>query len=159
MSKLLLTSAAFENGKPVPRKYTGDGDDVSPPLAWSNVPAGTRQFALIVDDPDAPTPEPWVHWVLYQLAGSATSLPERIPPAARVAVCGGLLQGQNSWPRSTGYRGPAPPKGHGVHHYHFRLYALNTELDLKAGLDKAGLLAAIQGHVLSTAELIGTYER
>lgn len=159
MNRLNLTSTAFENGQPIPRKHTGDGEDASPPLAWSGVPAGTKELALIVDDPDAPTPEPWVHWVLYKVPSGTTSLPERVTPSRHATAPRGALQGANSWPKGIGYRGPAPPKGHGVHHYHFRLYALDTELKADAGADKASLMQAMQGHILSEGELIGTYER
>jgi Raf kinase inhibitor-like YbhB/YbcL family protein len=159
MSEFILSSTAFKQNHVIPRKHTGDGEDSSPALAWSGMPAGTRELALIVDDPDAPTPEPWVHWVLYKIPGDATSLPERVAPAQRVSQPRGGMQGLNSWPRGIGYRGPAPPKGHGVHHYYFRLYALDAELKLEPALDKAALLAAIEGHVLGEAELVGTYQR
>jgi Raf kinase inhibitor-like YbhB/YbcL family protein len=158
MAAIVVTSNAFTQNQPVPRKYTGDGQNVSPPLAWSGVPAETRQLALIVDDPDAPSPQPWVHWVLYQLAANATSLPEGVPPSQRVADPAGGLQGRNSWGR-VGYGGPEPPRGHGTHHYHFKLHALDTELKLAPGLDKSGLLKAMEGHILGTGELVGTYER
>lgn len=159
MTHIILTSSRFENGGPIPRRYTGDGDDASPPLAWSAVPAGTIELALIADDPDAPTAEPWVHWVLYKIPGGTTSLPEKIAPARHLAALHGALQGKNSWPNGIGYRGPAPPKGHGVHHYHFRLYALDTELNIEAGADKTSLISAMQGHIVAEGELIGTYER
>jgi Raf kinase inhibitor-like YbhB/YbcL family protein len=145
-----IKSPAFAAYAPIPKEHTGEGRDVSPPLAWTGVPAGTRELALICDDPDAPTPEPWVHWVLYGLPAETRSL------AAARAGCG--TEGTNSW-SSRGYRGPMPPRGHGMHHYSFRVYALDTELDAGAGLSKPELLAAIDGHVLGTGELIGTYER
>jgi Raf kinase inhibitor-like YbhB/YbcL family protein len=158
---MTIQSTAFGHGDPIPKKYTGDGADVSPPLAWSQVPAGAQELALICDDPDAPTPEPWVHWVIYQLPPDVTGLPEGVPTATRIDKPLVALQGRNSWSSggTTGYRGPAPPPRHGTHHYHFRLYALDAPLGLNAGIDKAALLTAMQGHILSEAELMGTYSR
>ena len=156
---IIMQSSAFKQNHTIPRRYTGDGDDVSPPLSWSGVPAATKELALIVDDPDAPTPEPWVHWVLYKIPATISSLPEKVLPALHVDSPPGALQGTNSWPKGIGYRGPAPPKGHGLHHYHFKLYALDTTPDLAPGADKAALLAAIKGHILTEGELIGTYQR
>ncbi len=153
-----LTSSAFARGSKIPRRHTGDGEDLSPPLAWSQLPAGTLALALIVDDPDAPTPEPWIHWVLYNLKPDASGLPEGITPVEKPAKPAGVVQGKNSW-GGIGYRGPAPPKGHGLHHYRFRLYAIEKALDLKPGLDANALARAIHGHVLGVAELQGTYER
>lgn len=156
---IILQSSAFKQNHSIPRRYTGDGDDVSPPLSWSGVPSATKELALVVDDPDAPTPEPWVHWVLYKIPPTTSSLPEKVVPALHVASPAGALQGTNSWPKGIGYRGPAPPKGHGLHHYHFKLYALDTSLDLAPGADKTTLLAAIKGHIIGEGELIGTYQR
>jgi Raf kinase inhibitor-like YbhB/YbcL family protein len=131
-----IQSKAFVPGESVPRQHTGDGKD----------------------DPDAPSPEPWVHWVIYDLPGDLTGLPEGIPTKAELSDPKGAVQGKNSW-GTIGYRGPAPPKGHGVHHYHFKLYALDAKLELPAGLGKNELLKRIGGHVLAQGELIGTYER
>ncbi|MBN2583664.1 MAG: YbhB/YbcL family Raf kinase inhibitor-like protein [Planctomycetes bacterium] len=153
-----LTSTAFKDGKPIPVKYTGDGKNVSPPLAWAKPPEGTQQFALICDDPDAPRKDPWVHWVIYGLAADVSALPEALATGARLEKPLAALQGKNS-SGSTAYRGPAPPKGHGVHHYHFKLYALKSKLELKPGLTKEELLKAMKDHVLAEAELVGTYER
>lgn len=158
MAQMTVTSTAFDMNQPIPRRYTDEGQNMSPPLAWSGAPEGTRQYALIVDDPDAPRPQPWVHWVLYAIGPNCTHLPEGIPPAERVSDPPGLLQGTNSWDK-TGYGGPAPPAGHGVHHYHFKLYALDSALELAPGLTKEALVKAIDGHVLAEAELIGTYSR
>lgn len=153
-----LKSEAFASGARIPQTFTEDGQDRSPPLAWDGAPEGTAAFALVCDDPDAPSREPWVHWVIYNIAGSARSLPEGVPPNQEAAQLGGAEQGQNSW-GTVGYRGPAPPKKHGPHHYHFRLYALDAPLQLKRGADKNQLLAAMQGHVLAEGELVGVYER
>jgi Raf kinase inhibitor-like YbhB/YbcL family protein len=147
---LRLTTTAFSAGDTIPRKHTGEGEDVSPPLAWEGVPEGTQELALICDDPDAPTPKPWVHWVLY-----------KVPPD-----CKGLAEGDNAdgaegltgW-GEPGYRGPMPPPGHGVHRYYFRLYALDQPVTLAPGASKEDLLSAMEGHVLAEAELMGTYER
>lgn len=153
-----LRSEVFEHGQSIPRRFTGDGQDVSPPLSWSNPPAGTQELALIVDDPDAPTPEPWVHWVIYKIAPQATSLPEGVSPSERVPTPAGVLQGKNSW-NKIGYGGPQPPKGHGLHHYHFRLYALDTTLNLQPGASKQEVLKAMDGHILGETVLTGTYQR
>lgn len=156
-----LRSTAFKNGQRIPDEFTGDGADVSPALEWEGVPAGTRELALICDDPDAPQAEPWVHWVLYGLSPLVTSLPEGLPAGTRLSTPLAMLQGRNSWTsgRTTGYRGPLPPKGHGTHHYHFKLYAVDAPLSLNPGIDKKALLQAMQGHILATGELIGTFAR
>jgi Raf kinase inhibitor-like YbhB/YbcL family protein len=155
---LIVRSPAFTDGQPIPRRHTGDGEDLSPPLSWSGLPAAARGLALIVDDPDAPTQEPWVHWVIYNLQATEEGLVEGIPPVGRPGSPAGAIQGRNSW-GSFGYRGPAPPKGHGVHRYFFKLHALDQALDLPQGLDKKGLLEAIKGHIVSQAGLMGTYHR
>lgn len=149
-----LTSPAFEDGTPVPAQYTADGKDVSPPLKWSNVPEGTRCLALICDDPDAPRGT-WVHWVLYGLPTDAVELPEGVP--ATDTLVNGASQGKNDSKR-IGYRGPAPPRGK-PHRYFFKLYALDSRLELKPGATKQELLDAMDGHVLAEARLIGTYQR
>lgn len=145
-----ITSSAFEAGERIPKVHTGEGEDVSPPLAWTGAPEGTAEFVLICDDPDAPGAEPWVHWVRYCIPAAASGLDE--------GVTGDALAGTNSW-GTTGYRGPMPPPGHGVHRYRFRIYALDTGLDLATAATKKELLAAMEGRVLATGELVGTYER
>lgn len=147
---ITVTSPAFDDGSRIPKKYTGDGEDVSPPLTWTGVPEGTQEIALICDDPDAPTPAPWVHWVLYKIPPATTSLKEGSP--------GGALEGKNDFGRS-GYGGPMPPPGHGVHNYSFRIYALEKKLDLKTGVTKEELLKAMEGSVIAQGRLVGTYER
>ena len=155
-----LESAAFASGEVIPKRHTGEGQDVSPPLEWSGIPDGAKELALVCDDPDAPRPEPWVHWVIYRIPANTTELPEGVARDARVMLPAGALQGRNSWPKdNVGYRGPMPPVGHGTHHYHFKLYVLDTELQVGPGLDKAGLLAAMKDHILATTELVGTYQR
>jgi Raf kinase inhibitor-like YbhB/YbcL family protein len=156
-----VTSSAFTQGHPIPKKYTGEGEDVSPPLAWSEVPEKTKEFVLLCDDPDAPRAEPWVHWVIYNIPPIAKGLPEGVPRKTRLKEPPGALQGKNSWPdaEAIGYRGPMPPPGHGVHHYYFKLYALDAHVALEPGLDKKVLLEKINSHVLESGVLMGTYER
>lgn len=150
-----MTSNAFAANGVIPAIHTCEGRDVSPPLAWSGVPAGTRSLALIVDDPDAPDPAAprmtWVHWVLYNLPADCPGLPEgvrQLPP--------GCLEGLNDWKR-TGYGGPCPPIGR--HRYFHKLYALDTVLpDLKTP-SKQQLEQAMRGHILAEAQLVGTYQK
>jgi Raf kinase inhibitor-like YbhB/YbcL family protein len=158
---LEVTSSAFVQGHPIPKKYTGEGADVSPPLAWAGVPEGTKELVLICDDPDAPTAEPWVHWVLYKIPVTTKRLPEGIPRRPRLKEPTGSLQGKNSWPEpdNIGYRGPMPPHGHGVHHYYFKLYAVEAHVVVEPGLDKKIILEEINAHVLAEGVLMGTYER
>ena len=146
---LALASPAFQPGARIPKRHTGEGADVSPPLEWTSLPSGTRELALICDDPDAPRPKPWVHWVLYGLPTTLGALKEG--EAAGV-------EGSNDFGK-VGYGGPMPPRGHGVHRYFFRLYALSAKLDSSPGWTKERLLAEMEGRILETAELIGTYER
>ena len=154
-----VTSEAFSAGGEIPKQFTADGKDRSPPLAWSGVPEGAKELALICDDPDAPSKDPWVHWVIYGIPANTKSLAEGISRQARPESPAGAANGVNSWTSdNSGYRGPSPPKGK-VHHYHFHIYALDAALDLKPGLDKNGLLAAMKGHILGEGELIGTYQR
>lgn len=154
MSPLQLSSPAFAPGHPIPIRHTCDGDDVSPPLHWSDPPARTKSFAVICDDPDAPH-GPWVHWVLYHVAAATRELPEDLPPTE--ILPGGAKQGVNDFHRS-GYGGPCPPPGR-PHHYFFRLYALSNEPKLPPAATKSDLLAAMHGHVLAEARLMGTYQR
>ncbi len=145
-----VTSLVFAAGGPIPVKYTGEGEDCSPPLAWTGLPAGAIELALICEDPDAPGAEPWVHWVRYHIPAATSGLREE--------VTGEALEGINS-SGTMGYRGPMPPVGDGVHRYIFRIYALDTSLELATAATKKELLEAMEGHVLATGELVGTYER
>ncbi|HXV39920.1 MAG TPA: YbhB/YbcL family Raf kinase inhibitor-like protein [Steroidobacteraceae bacterium] len=152
---LAITSSAFAHEGPIPKPYTCQGKDISPALAWSGAPAGTKSFALIVDDPDAPDPKApkmtWVHWVLYNIPADARGLAEAVAPKALPA---GTREGKNDWKR-TGYGGPCPPIGR--HRYYHKLYALDVVLpDLKQPT-KAQLEQAMKGHVLAEAVLMGTY--
>ena len=150
-----LASAAFRDGAGIPVKYTCDDVDVSPPLSWSGAPAGTRSFALIADDPDAPAGS-WVHWVLYNLPADVSELPENIAKVESLDL-GGARQGRSDF-RRPGYGGPCPPPGP-PHRYFFKLYAVDTRLQIKAGAQKKDVEAAMEGHVLGTAQLMGTYAR
>jgi Raf kinase inhibitor-like YbhB/YbcL family protein len=152
-TNMQITSPAFEEGGPIPAKYTCDGQDISPPLAWKNAPDGTKSFALISDDPDAPM-SAWVHWVAFNIPPELTGLQENVRKEAEAK--NGVRQGNNSWPRM-GYGGPCPPSG--THRYYFKLYALNALLDLKPGATKAEVLQAMKGHVLAEAHLMGKYKR
>jgi Raf kinase inhibitor-like YbhB/YbcL family protein len=149
-----LTSSAFTEGKPIPTRYTCDDKDVSPPLQWTHAPPSTGSFVLIADDPDAPAGT-WVHWVLFDLPASATALAEDIPKSQHLP--GGATQGLNDF-RRLGYGGPCPPHGK-PHRYFFKLYALDTRLELKPGATKADVERAMQNHVLGQAQLMGTYQR
>ena len=151
---LKLASAAVEAGGTIPRQFTCEGSDISPALTWTEPPAGTRSFALIVDDPDAPAGV-WVHWVIYDLPPSARQLPENIPEQAEFDS--GARHGRNDF-RRLGYGGPCPPPGP-AHRYFFKLYALNATLGLKPGATKADLENAMKGHILAEAELMARYGR
>ena len=157
-----ITSSAFEEGQRIPKKYTGEGDDVSPPLAWSGVPEKPRNWCSSATIPTPPPPEPWVHWVIYKIPANVTSLKEDIPRKTRLTDPPGTLQGKNSWPdngQNIGYRGPMPPPGHGTHHYYFKLYALEAKLAVEAGMDKKSLLKDIEDHIIAEGQLMGTYSR
>jgi Raf kinase inhibitor-like YbhB/YbcL family protein len=149
-----LQSTAFADGSPIPKKHTADGADVSPPLTWSEVPAGTQAFALICDDPDAPRGT-WVHWVLYNLPADTTSLPEKMPAAKTLP--NGAKHGANDF-KKPGYGGPSPPPGK-PHRYYFKLYALDAPLQLAEGANKAQVEQAMTGHILEQAQWMGTYVR
>jgi Raf kinase inhibitor-like YbhB/YbcL family protein len=154
---LAIASPRFDAGTEIPKQYTADGRDISPPLAFAGAPAGTRSLTLIVDDPDAPDPKApqrtWVHWVLYNLPADAAGLAEGV---ATAALPKGTQEGRNDWGR-TGWGGPAPPIGR--HRYFFKLFALDKVLEGLSRPSKAELEHAMSGHVLAKSELIGTYER
>ncbi len=149
-----LKTSAFQSGGDILKRFTCDGADVSPALSWSDPPAGTQSFALISDDPDAPVGT-WVHWVIYDLPPTARQLPEDVPKEGEVA--GGGRQGTNDF-RRIGYGGPCPPPGK-PHRYFFKLYALDTKLNLKAGATKKDVEQTMKGHILAQAELMGRYRR
>lgn len=148
-----VTSSAFASQQPIPKKYSCDGQSISPPLQWDEPPEGTKSLALIMDDPDAPSGT-FVHWVLYGLPPTTRSLPEGA--SASGGLPGGSLQGRSS-AGTPGYTGPCPPSG--THHYHFKLYALDSNIDIASGADKAQLERAMDKHVLAYGELVGTFSR
>jgi Raf kinase inhibitor-like YbhB/YbcL family protein len=151
-----LTSSAFREGETIPKQYTADGSDVSPPLRWTGAPAGTKCFVAICDDPDAPRGT-WTHWVLLNLPADATELPEGVP--AQETLANGARHGKNSWSsNNVRYRGPDPPAGK-PHRYFFKIYALDNMLDLPAGSAKDNVEKAMKGHVLGHGQLMGTYGR
>ena len=150
---LVIISSAFSEGQTIPTRYTCDGSDVSPDLAWSGVPEEAASLALICDDPDAPMGT-WVHWVLFNVPADADGLPAEIPPDATLE--NGACHGTNDFGK-LGYGGPCPPGG--THRYFFKLYALDTELKIDSGITKAQLLEATEGHILAEGQLMGTYSR
>jgi Raf kinase inhibitor-like YbhB/YbcL family protein len=156
-----LTSTAFKDGQSIPKRHTEDGQNLSPPLAWSDVPEGVQEFAILAEDPDVPRAEPWVHWLIYGLAGDLRELPEGLPRATQIHDPVVATQGVNSWPQQNdGYRGPSPPRGSGRHRYYFRIYALDRAMNLAPRLAKQALLRAIDStKVLAHAELMGIYQR
>ncbi len=150
-----LTSAGFSEGQRIPKRYTCEGEDLSPPLAWSGAPPATRSFLLACDDPDAPAGT-WHHWSLFNMPATVTALKEGLSRRAHVDA---MRQAVNDF-GEIGYRGPCPPRGHGTHHYHFRLLALDIEqLSVKERAKCKEVEAAARSHVVATAELVGTYSR
>jgi Raf kinase inhibitor-like YbhB/YbcL family protein len=147
VADLKLRSPAFKHHERIPARYTGDGEDVSPELNWSGVPEGTKAFAIVVHDPDAPLVDGFTHWVAYGIPGDMTSLSEGTDE---------VTPGKNSF-GNTGFGGPAPPPNHGGHHYYFWIYALDEDLDLEPGLDRRELIDRIEDHVIEQARLVGTY--
>jgi Raf kinase inhibitor-like YbhB/YbcL family protein len=148
VANLKITSPVFDHHKAIPSRHAGDGEDVSPELMWSGAPDGTKAFAIVGHDPDAPLVDGFTHWVAYNIPGDANRLPEGGGDA--------VTHGTNSM-GNTGYNGPAPPPGHGTHHYYFWVYALDENLDLEPGLDRRALHDRIEDHVIEQARLVGTY--
>lgn len=151
---LTISSPSFTSSGAIPKKFTCDGADVSPPLAWNDPPAGTKAFALLVDDPDAPVGN-WNHWAIWNLPANLRSLPEGVKKISRLSD--GSEQGQNDF-HKPGYNGPCPPAGK-PHHYFFKLFALDTKVSLNSEAGKPELEAAMKGHILATAQWMGTYKR
>lgn len=149
-----LTSSAFAEGEAIPAKYTCDGEDASPPLAWANVPADARNIAIVCEDPDAPGGL-WVHWVLYGLPGSVRELPAGLPATETLPI--GAKQGTNDFDRY-GYGGPCPPPGK-AHRYFFRIFAVDVVVTLHPGATRDELLSAMEGHILAQGQLMGLYKR
>lgn len=150
LGALGVTSPGFEHGGAIPERHTTEGDDVSPPLQWVNVPAGTQQLALICHDPDAPLTHGFTHWVLYGIRPDVAGIPE--------GGGGQHVEGVNDF-GNEGYGGPAPPPDHGTHHYYFHLYALDTEIDAGPGLGRDELLERIDDHIIEQARVVGTFSR
>lgn len=151
---LNVTSSGFSPGASIPNKFTCKGEDLSPALEWNGAPSNTVAFAIIMDDPDAPSGT-WVHWVMWNLSATTHSLSEGVPK--REQLQNGARQGRNSFGK-TGYNGPCPPPGQ-THRYFFRLYALDSKVELPAGADRNALDAAMKGHVLAQGEYMGTFHR
>ena len=154
MAEMILKTSAFQPQSNIPAQFTCEGQDQSPPLQWSDVPPGTQSLALIVDDPDAPSGT-FTHWVLFNLPASVTELPQGLPPNQNLSSGG--IQGTNDFGK-IGYGGPCPPAG-SSHRYYFKLFALDTKLELKPGVKKAELERAMEGHIIAHAEMIGKYRR
>jgi len=158
--RMELKSAAFSHGSRIPEDYTCDGADVSPPLDWHGVPPAAKSLAIICDDPDAPHPEPWVHWILFNIPPQMGEISKGKPPRGVKEWEQGIKQGKNSFASNNiGYGGACPPPGHGEHRYFFRLYALDVVLTLGSGTTRQQLEAAMAGHIIAEATLMGTYER
>ncbi|MEE2775697.1 MAG: YbhB/YbcL family Raf kinase inhibitor-like protein [Acidobacteriota bacterium] len=159
-STIVVESPALRTGETVPREYTPDGRNLSPPLTWEDLPEGTKELAVVCADFGAGNPPPWVHWILYGIPGNSVGLPAGLPIEPSVPMPAGLegaIQGHNGWGISL-YRGPAPPPGK-AHIYHFTVYALDQKLGLGPGLDREELLEAMDGHILGQGEIVPTYER
>ena len=160
-ARIAVTSPVLQEGQPIPKDYTADGRNISPPIMWSDLPASTKELALICEDPVAPTPQPFVHWVVYKIPPTAKGLPEGMPiddTTPLPAELKGTIQGLSGFRRPI-WRGPAPPKPGVTHRYHFIVYALDTELEAKPGMSKAQLLEAMKGHVIGQGQLVATYTR
>jgi Raf kinase inhibitor-like YbhB/YbcL family protein len=149
-----LKSSSFGPNESIPVRHTADGQNVSPPLTWEAPPKGTQSLALLCEDPDAPTPTPFIHWLVANIdpGQSSRMLSEG------VRLMSGAVLGKTSFGQ-TGYGGPEPPRGHGIHHYHFKLFALDTTVPLQEGFSKEHLLLAMKGHLLGSSDLVGTYRR
>ena len=151
---LQLTSSAFSVGGNIPKQFTCEGEDISPELSWKNAPSGTKTFALIVHDPDAPRAGGFTHWVVYNIPESVTNIAQNAPKSEKLPAVG--IQGKNDYGH-IGYKGPCPPSG--THRYFFYLYALDSELKLPPGATKDEVEKAIKGHVLEKSELMGKYKK
>ena len=161
VAKIVVSSPVLKDGEPIPKDYTADGKNVSPPITWSGVPAATKELALICEDPVAPTPQPFVHWVVYKIPPTAKGLPEGMPiddTTKMPAELTGTIQGLSGFRRPI-WRGPAPPKPGVTHRYHFIVYALDAALEAPAGLNKTQLLEAMKGHIIGQGQLVATYTR
>jgi Raf kinase inhibitor-like YbhB/YbcL family protein len=157
---ITVTSTTLKANETIPKDHTADGKNVSPALSWNGAPAATKQFAMVMDDPDVPMPGGFVHWVVYKIPAAAKGLPAELPMDATLtapAELAGTIQGLSGF-RRAGYRGPAPPAGK-PHHYTFTVYALDTELTLAEGANRAELMKAMEGHIIGQGALVAIYER
>ena len=154
---LKLESPAFSQGEAIPRRYSQEGENISPELHWDAAPEGTQELVLLCEDPDAPFPEPFLHWMAFGIPAQVAELPAGVPAMPKAGF-GMMRQGKNS-AKTDGYTGPMPPVGHGVHHYHFQLFALDRKLAFGPAPNREELAQAMAGHVLAQGELVGTYER
>ena len=153
--QIVVSSPAFADGGRIPEAHAG-ADGRSPPLRFSSLPADTREVAVLCEDPDAPMPRPFVHWVVFGIPPDAGELDEGLPPSA-APLASGLQQGRNTM-RKDGWIGPTPPPGHGVHHYHFQVFALDARTFMRAPVDRGRLVDAMKGHIIGFGELVGIYE-
>jgi hypothetical protein len=157
-TSMTISSTAFGEEEPMPAMFSADGQNISPPLSWIGIPTEAQTLALIVEDPDAPTPNPYVHWLAYNIPATVVELPAAIPTEAHLTMPAEIWQGRNS-ALKIGYTGAAPPKGDTPHRYFFQLFALDRRLDLSGGAGRSGLVSAMQSHVIAKGVLIGTYQR
>ena len=155
LDRIDVTSPAFADGARIPAAYAGS-DGRSPPLRFAALPESARELVVMCEDPDAPLPRPFVHWIVLGLPPSLDELPEGLPPSP-APLASGAQQGRNTL-RKDGWIGPTPPPGHGVHHYHFEVFALDRRIDVRAPIDRGRLVEAMKGHVIGFGELVGTYE-
>jgi Raf kinase inhibitor-like YbhB/YbcL family protein len=155
---ITVSSPAFKDGQTIPEEFTAYGKGRSLPLSWSDLPAGTRSIAVIIDDPDARTPRPFVHWLIYNIPPDTKSLEPGLPTKPKLDAPRGAVQGTNSR-QSVGYFGPRPPQGDPPHHYHIKVFALDQELKLDPGADEPALTQAMEGHILGQGELVGTVQK
>jgi Raf kinase inhibitor-like YbhB/YbcL family protein len=154
-----LLSPAFQKDEEIPSRYTGEGEDYSPPLKWLDIPPEAKELVLVCENPDAPASEPWVHWIVYGISPTATNgLVENLPKEKNLNHPVKAIQGRNSF-GEIGYMGPMPPMGHGVHRYFFKLYALDVQPNWSPGLSKSEVLTSLRGHVIGEAQLMGRYQR
>jgi Raf kinase inhibitor-like YbhB/YbcL family protein len=155
---LKIESPAFAPGAGIPPRYTADGEGISPPLAWDRAPQEARELVLLVEDPDAPRAEPFVHWIAYHIDPAATAIPEGVPPPGRPGIPARMRQGPNTCGTS-GWTPPSPPMRSGAHHYHFELFAVDNHLVLQEGATRDELVRAMAGHVIASGEVVGSYAR
>ena len=156
--RIEIHSDAFSDDGMIPVRFSGEGENLSPPLRWSGVPSTAKELVLVCEDPDAPFPKPFLHWIMSGISPSAEGMPEAVSKEPRPAELSGATQGQNG-SKKAGYTGPIPPKGHGLHHYHFELFALDQPLAMDDSPTRDELMKGMAGHVVAYGEVVGVYER